>query len=1496
MSPVTPLLHNPQFTPESTPMSPSFLCSPYPRWGLAAVTFLFLTVLAASPVKAQSGGPTLWTAAAHKNHLVLVYSKKLWRWSRTPASAYTVKVNNVVRRVTAVSISVRAVTLTLASAVRPTDSVTVSYTVGARPIEDQDDNPAAALTDHPVTTAAPYVSSVQITSAPAARQTYSGGEVITLEVTFSEAVTVTGSLRLWLAFGLKGNVFPELLAAEYASGSGTTVLEFEYTVAEGLEPLLGRILRFLGYDVQIGDIDPDGLSIEADALSMNEDPAYEAPWTIRDSDGHDAILIFNALKEAGNHKVDGVWPADDSLVVKAKTLTVRYDEALDENSEPAPGAFTVLVGVTEEERTHSDGRITKELVGGTPNPVTDVAIDGRTVTLTLQDPVGANDKVGLRYTAPGTAPLQDLVGNQAPDISQPRPVKNNTLPVVTLTVSNASIKEDRGVSTVAATLDHAFSQQIVVTVAPSLYYSLVRNRRLTFPAGETKSRGTVVLRARDNDVDAPDRTVEVGGTVSTAKVELKAAALTIEDDDTRGVTVRPVTLAIKEGGTGSYTVVLTSEPTAAVTVGIASDNAAVSVNPTSLSFAPGSWDRARPVGVSATDDTVANGSQAATITHTVTGGDYGDNTVQAASVAVTVTDDDTPSTAVTLKVSPAAVPEGTTRTVTVTGELDGAASSQNTVVTVSVTSGTATAGTDFTAVPNFPLTIAAGQASGTATFILTTADNAIDEPNKTVNVGGTATGLSVTGTTLTITDDDQPPTATLEASVTSITESGMGNSADVTARLSHPSSEDIEIEVSATAISPAGAEDFTLSGASLTIMAGETESQGMVMLEAVDDDTDDLDKEVNVRGQTANDEGGVGSVEPVTVTITDNDPPEVAGDEAPEYVEGGTEPVATYTASNPANVKITWSVAGPDASAFTMQNGVLRFRQSPDYEDVNNSDNAYDVTVQASDGSLTGELAVTVTVKDAPGEVRLSPSRPRVGSVLTATVSDPDKVDMATTEWCWKRSRYGDFLIDSDTTDIDCSATTTATYTPVGDDIGHYLWVTVIYTDAAGTPKEEVVTGVTAAAVPDTQRTTGGGGGGGGGGRSRVPADTHGNTPAQATPVALAPPQLTPTRSGHLVAGTDVDYFRLDLATAGVLWVETRGSTDTRGQLLDAAGSMVASDEDQGGGHNFRLAAVVTPGVHYIAVDSTRRTTGAYTLAIDYRPGALENPQADSVQSGLGIISGWVCAAESVEVEVTLATGPSSRLTAAYGTDRADTAGECGDTDTGFGVLFNWNLLGDGTHRVRVLVDGVILAEHTVRVTTLGAEIRQGLSGTYTLTDFPEAGETTAVVWAEPQQNFVLAAGPAPVGAADMRGRAGLAALENPAPGSYQSGIGVIAGWVCTAETVAVGITPERGERLELAAAYGTARADTADECGDTDTGFGVLFNWNLLGDGVHGVELVVDGEVVARSTIRVTTLGGEYVEGLSGVYALEGFPTPAETITIAWQESQQNFVITGVE
>ena len=91
---------------------------------------------------------------------------------------------------------------------------------------------------------------------------------------------------------------------------------------------------------------------------------------------------------------------------------------------------------------------------------------------------------------------------------------------------------------------------------------------------------------------------------------------------------------------------------------------------------------------------------------------------------------------------------------------------------------------------------------------------------------------------------------------------------------------------------------------------------------------------------------------------------------------------------------------------------------------------------------------------------------------------------------------------------------------------------------------------------------------------------------------------------------------------------------------------------------------------------------------------------------------------------------------------------------------------------------------------------------------------------------------------------------------------------------------------------YGTARLDTEDACGDVDNGFGLLFNWNLLGDGEHDVVAVVDGVKLAWATITVTTLGKEFYEGAEGEFILLDFPRPGVDVRIRWEESLQNFVI----
>ena len=204
--------------------------------------------------------------------------------------------------------------------------------------------------------------------------------------------------------------------------------------------------------------------------------------------------------------------------------------------------------------------------------------------------------------------------------------------------------------------------------------------------------------------------------------------------------------------------------------------------------------------------------------------------------------------------------------------------------------------------------------------------------------------------------------------------------------------------------------------------------------------------------------------------------------------------------------------------------------------------------------------------------------------------------------------------------------------------------------------------------------------------------------------------------------------------------------------------------------------------------------------------------------------------------------------------------------------------------------DTLVESAETFTVTTLGEEFVKDGTGETVVEDFPSTGETVRLVWQEANQNFVLApldrepppaSPPSPAG-----GPTG--ALENPGPASFQSGLGLLSGWVCEADSVELEING--GPRV--AAAYGTDRADTADVCGDTDNGFGLLFNWNLLGDGVQTVRALADGDEFGRATFTVTTLGVEFLQGAAAETAVADFPSAGETVRLIWQQSSQNFVI----
>jgi len=406
------------------------------------------------------------------------------------------------------------------------------------------------------------------------------------------------------------------------------------------------------------------------------------------------------------------------------------------------------------------------------------------------------------------------------------------------------------------------------------------------------------------------------------------------------------------------------------------------------------------------------------------------------------------------------------------------------------------------------------------------------------------------------------------------------------------------------------------------------------------------------------------------------------------------------------------------------------------------------------------------------------------------------------------------------------------------------------------------------------------------------PVDTHADTPRTATRVSS-----TSSTPGQIGPARDVDYFRVRVTQAGTLTVETTGSMDTVGTLWQGD-EEIMTDDDGGDGHNFRLVAPVAAGTYVVAVRGYGASTGQYTLNVNFVVGTLDILGPETFQSGIGFISGWVCEAEQVELEF----NGEAIVAVPYGTDREESLEACGDQDNGFGLVVNWNRLGDGKHTVRALADGVEFGSATFSVTTFGVEFLTDAQGEYLLSDFPDAGQQLRLVWQEAAQNFAIAAPPPtaesepqmdepptqddPPVLSDLIG-----VLENPAPDSFLSGFGLVSGWVCGAEQVEIEI--DGTDTFE--ASYGTDRGDTAEICDDSNSGFGLRLNWNELGDGEHTLRALADGKEFGRATFTVTTLGETLLTGANGVYDLPDFPEPDTIVTVEWQEASQNFVIIEV-
>ena len=505
----------------------------------------------------------------------------------------------------------------------PADANGASYAAFQFKVNDGDDDSALAYTMTIDVDSVPDITQVAVSSAPRSGTTpkkYGASEQIGVKVTFDEAVTVTGDPVINVEVG--SNSRP----AAYASGSGTTALVFRYTVVSG-------------------DSDSDGISINANALTLDSDDKIEGS----DNDTADITHAAHAAQSA--HKVDGsLTPPKIArrftltqtayTVSEGERLTV-IAEMQDSNGNAAALEADLKFGIRtiadtagasvdytaiSEMRTLSQGD-------------TRVEIEVQTTEDTLFE---ENERFFIQ--------LQD---SDAPDLT------TQALTIDT-SASTITITDDDSLSPVldktAITLDEGGTAQYTVkldAVPPATGVTTVRivsgdegaatvnPDSLSFTTSTWSTAQEVTVTGVE-DRDVQDETVTLTYMVvhadSNTLVETTLSTgtgptVTVNDDDDPAIVVSKESVAVDEGGTGTYTVRLDVRPNVSVTVNIASgDTGVATVSPASLTFTTSTWNVERDVTVTGVQDGDSDG-ETATITHSATG-------LEDVEVGVTVNDDD----------------------------------------------------------------------------------------------------------------------------------------------------------------------------------------------------------------------------------------------------------------------------------------------------------------------------------------------------------------------------------------------------------------------------------------------------------------------------------------------------------------------------------------------------------------------------------------------------------------------------------------------------------------------------------------------------------------------------------------------------------------------------------------------------------------------------------------------------------------------------------------
>ena len=392
-------------------------------------------------------------------------------------------------------------------------------------------------------------------------------------------------------------------------------------------------LTFTGSDWET----PQTVTVSADQDEDARDDTATLSHSVASTDGdYNGITVSEVEVTATDDETAGVSIAAEELTI-AEGGSDTYQVVL--TSKPA---HDVIVTITH----NGDADIDSD-----PHRLNFLSSDWGTVQTVMvtssQDADAIDDTAALSHAVASTD--EDYNGIAVPEVVVA--VTDDETAGVSITPTKLTIAEG-GSDAYQVVLTSQPTDEVTVTITHSGAGDIgMDHQELTFTDSDWEAAQTVAVAAAQ-DGDARDDTATLSHTVSSTDgdyngITVSAVDVTVRDDETAGVSIRPEELTIAEGGSDSYEVVLTSKPSHEVTVTIThGGDAEIDSAPDRLTFSSSDWSQEKTVTVRAAQDDDAR-DDTATLSHTVssTDGDY--NGITVSKVAVAVTDDETAGVSIT---------------------------------------------------------------------------------------------------------------------------------------------------------------------------------------------------------------------------------------------------------------------------------------------------------------------------------------------------------------------------------------------------------------------------------------------------------------------------------------------------------------------------------------------------------------------------------------------------------------------------------------------------------------------------------------------------------------------------------------------------------------------------------------------------------------------------------------------------------------------------------